>query len=147
MIGTCQLYIKRLYSHILPHFSIDNTVFEHLEDYPKWCGVALDDLLRIVEKNADYDDYCRMKRHVNNYIQAYEPTQVKDDDDQLYKLYADVMKTFLAYTQHCELYRKNLADDQSSNDDEVFVTPEKTEDTKDDKTEPFPEHLIAIMNS
>ncbi|PFX12037.1 hypothetical protein AWC38_SpisGene24064 [Stylophora pistillata] len=131
----------------------DSNMFEHLDDNPRRCGVALDDLLRIVEKNADYDDYCRMQRHVNQYIQAYDPTQVEDDDDeQLFKLYADVMKAFLSYTQHCEqLYRKKLVDEQSSSndDDEMFVASKKTENIKeDDKPEPFPEHLIAInLNS
>ena len=87
MIDTCQVYIKRLYSHILPHLSTNSSMFENLDDNPRWCGVALDDLLRIVEQNADYDDYCRMQRHENQYIQAHEPIQVEDDEDeQLFKL-------------------------------------------------------------
>ena len=59
------------------------------------------------------------------------------------------MKAFLTYTQHCEqLYRHRLAVEQSSDEDEVFVTPEKKEDIKEQETtDPFPEHLIAIMNS
>ena len=125
-------------------------MFEHFKDNPKWSGVALDDWLRIVEKNAGYDDYCRMQRHVHSYIQAYEPAQVQNDDDKFFKLYADVMKAFLTYMQHCEqLYRKRLADEHSSDEDEVFVTPEKTEDINERKEnpEPLPEHLIAIMNS
>ena len=60
------------------------------------------------------------------------------------------MKAFLTYTQHCEqLYTHRLAVEQSSDEDEVFVTPEKKEDIKEQKEtiDPFPEHLIAIMNS
>ncbi|PFX14052.1 hypothetical protein AWC38_SpisGene21820 [Stylophora pistillata] len=102
-------------------------MFEHLDDNPKWCVAALDDVLRIVEKNADDDDYCRMKRHTKQYIQEAEPTEVEDDEDQLLKLYTDAMKASLAYTQHCELlYSKKPIDKQSSSSsssDEDEVTP------------------------
>ena len=90
-----------------------------------------------------------MQRYRKQYIQEAEPTQVEDDDDHLLKLYTDVMKAFLAYTQHCELlYSKKLIDDQSSSsdEDEVFVTIKgpKEDIKKADKPEPFPEQLIAI---
>ena len=104
--------------------------------------MALEDLLHIVKKNADYVDYCRIQRYTKQYIQETDPTQVKDDEDQLLKLHADVMKAFLAYAQHCELlYNKKLVDEQSSSSDEDEVK-------KESQPEPFPEHLIAInLNS
>lgn len=123
-------------------------MFEHLNDNPKWCAVALEDLLHIVEKDADYGDYCRILRYTKQYIQETDPAQVEDDEDQLLKLHTDVIKAFLAYTQHCELlYHKKLDNEQSSSNDEDEVPPKETkEDIKKTYTpEPFPEHLIAIQ--
>ena len=76
-------------------------MFDDLDDNPKWCAVALKDLLDIVERNADYDDYCRMLRYTKEFIKTYGTLQVETDKDMTIKLQADIMKAFLIYIEHC----------------------------------------------
>ena len=116
-----------------------------LRENPQWAGVALDDLLEVVFDKADCDDFCGIEGDLTSYIKAMEGFEKNTTHD----LYLNVLSDFLVYTQHCyQLHRQRFTDEQNS-DDEVFVTPDKTEDIREQKetTEPFPEHLIAIMNT
>lgn len=75
-------------------------MFDDLDDNPKWCAVALKDLLDIVERNADYDDYCRMLRYTKEFIKTYGTLQVETDKDMTIKLQADIMKAFHIYIEN-----------------------------------------------
>ena len=71
---------------------------------------------------------------------------MEDDEEQSLKLQTEVMKAFLAYTEHCKaVYLKKLDDEQSSDEDEVFLPPKETnQDIKKPYIpEPFSENLIA----
>lgn len=116
-----------------------------LRENPQWAGVALDDLLEVAFDKADCDDFCGIEGDLTSYIKTMEGFVKNTTHD----LCLNVLSDFLVYTQHCnQVYRQRFTDEQDS-DDEVFVTPNKTEDIKEqnETTELFPEHLIAIVNS
>lgn len=114
-------------------------MFDDLDDNPKWCAVALKDLLDVVERNADYDDYCRMLRYTKEFIKTYGTLQVETDKDMTIKLQADIMKAFHIYIEHCNtVYLKTLEEEQSSDEDEVFTKRTTPEEKTPYIPEPFP---------
>ncbi|PFX13301.1 hypothetical protein AWC38_SpisGene22628 [Stylophora pistillata] len=137
---------NRVYNEVMEAFAkYTANMFDDLDDNPKWCAVALEDLLDIVERNADYDDYCRMMRYAKEFIQYYDASQVENDKDITLKLQTDIMKAFLTYIELCNtVYLKKLEEEQSnhsSDEDEVFIKVPSQEEKKPYIPEPFPEHL------